>query len=80
MVPRNGSKKGRREEKELQGVMVLRTKREANQWLHLTPWIAVLGADAFEQRPVMIRKIHAYLVKVVNLPENAEEKSAELRE
>ena len=43
--------------------MVLRTKLEANQWLHLTPRIAALGADAFEQGPVMIRKIHAYLVK-----------------
>ena len=29
--------------------MVLRTKPEANQWLHLTPRIAALGADAFEQ-------------------------------
>ena len=39
--------------------MVLRTKPEANQWLHLTPRVAALGADAFEQGPVMIRKIHA---------------------
>ena len=39
--------------------MVLRTKPEANQWLHLTPRIAALGADAFERGPVMIRKIHA---------------------
>ena len=36
-----------------------------------------LGADALEQGPVMIRKLHAYLVKEVNLAENAEEKSAE---
>ena len=57
--------------------MVLRTKPEANQWLHLTHRTAVLGADAFEQGPVMIKKIHAYLVKEVNLAENAEEKSAE---
>ena len=57
--------------------MVLRTKPEANQWLHLTPRVATLGADAFEQGPVMIRKIHAYLVKEVNLAENAEEKAAE---
>ena len=57
--------------------MVLRTKPEANQWLHLTPQIAALGADAFERCPVMIRKIHAYLVKEVNLAENAEEKSVE---
>ena len=57
--------------------MVLRTKPEANQWLHLTPRVAALGADAFEQGPVMIRKIHAYLVKEVNLAENAEEKAAE---
>ena len=57
--------------------MVLRTKPEANQWLHVTPRVAALGADAFEQGPVMIRKIHAYLVKEVNLAENAEEKAAE---
>ena len=36
--------------------MVLRTKPEANQWLHLTPRVAALGADAFECGPVMIRK------------------------
>ena len=57
--------------------MVLRTKPEANQWLHLNPRVAALGADTFEQGPVMIRKIHAYLVKEVNLAENAEEKAAE---
>ena len=56
--------------------MVLRTKPEANQWLHLTPRVAALGADAFEQGPVMIKKIHAYLLKEVNLAENAEEKTA----
>ena len=55
----------------------MRTKPEANQWLHLTPRVAALGANAFEQVPVMIRKIHAYLVKEVNLAENDEEKSAE---
>ena len=58
--------------------MVLRTKPEANQWLHLTPRVAALGADAFEQGPVMIRKIHAYLVKEVNLAENAAEKAAKI--
>ena len=58
-------------------VMVLRTKPEANPWLHITPRIAALGADAFEQGPVMIKKIHAYLVNEVNLAENAADKSAE---
>ena len=53
--------------------MVLRTKPEANPWLHITPRIAALGADAFEQGPVMIKKIHAYLVNEVN----AADKSAE---
>ena len=57
--------------------MVLRTKPEANKWLHLTPRIAALGMDAFERGPMMIKKIHAYLVKEVNLAENAEEKAAE---
>ena len=42
--------------------MVLRTKPEANQWLHLSSRVAALGADAFEQGPVMIRKIHAYIL------------------
>ena len=55
----------------------MRTKPEANQWLHLNPRVAALGADAFEQGPVMITKIHAYLLKEVNLAENAEEKTAE---
>ena len=57
--------------------MVLRTKPEANKWLHLAHRIAALGADAFERGPVMIIKIHAYLVKEVNLAKNADEKSAE---
>ena len=57
--------------------MVLRTKPEANQWLHLIPREVALGADAFEQSPVMISKIQAYFVKEVNLAENAEEKAAE---
>ena len=57
--------------------MVLRTKPEANQWIHLSPRVAALGADAFEQGPVMIKKIHVYLLKEVNLAENAEEKTAE---
>ena len=57
--------------------MVVRTKPEANQWLHLNPRVAALGADAFEQGPVMITKIHAYLLKEVNLAENAGEKTAE---
>ena len=57
--------------------MALRTKPEANTWLHLTPRIAALGMDAFGRGPVMIRKIHAYLVKEVNLAKKAEEKSAE---
>ena len=45
--------------------------------MHLTPRIAALGADAFEQGPMMIKKIHAFLVKEVNVAENAEDKSAE---
>ena len=57
--------------------MVLRTKPEANQWLHLSPRVATLGADAFDQGPIMMKKIRAYLLKEVNLAENAEEKTAE---
>ena len=57
--------------------MVLRTKPEANQWLLLSPRVAALGADIFEQDPIMMKKIHAYLLKEVKLAENAEEKTAE---
>ena len=48
-----------------------------------SPWAvpdgtwAVPDADAFERGPVMIRKSHAYLVKEINLAENAGEKTAE---
>ena len=58
--------------------LVLRTKPEANQWLHLNPRVAALGADAFEQGPVMITKIYAYLLKEVNLAQNAGEKPLNL--
>ena len=57
--------------------MVLRTKLEANEWLHLTPRIAAQGTDAFERGPALITKIHACLVKEVSLAENSEEKSVE---
>ena len=45
--------------------------------MQLTPRIAALGSDAFERDQAMITKVHAYLMKEVNLAENAEEKSAE---
>ena len=57
--------------------MVLRTKPEANNWLFLTARIAAMGTDAFERRPVTIKKIHAYLIEELNLAENVEEKAAE---
>ena len=83
MVPRNGIKKGgerRKNSEETRAhldAIVLRTKPEANKVLHSTPRIAALDADAFERGPVMIRKSHAYLVKEINLAENAGEKTAE---
>ena len=73
-----GRRKNSKETRAHLEAMVLRTKPEANQWLHLTPRLAALGTAAFERGPAMIRKIHAYLVKEVNLAENAEEKSAEI--
>ena len=36
-----------------------------------------MGADAFQQGPVMLTKMYAYLLKEVNLAENAGEKTAE---
>ena len=59
--------------------MILRTKPEANKRLHLSPRVSALGADSFEHGPVMITKIHAYLLKEVNLAENAEEKTVNLQ-
>ena len=72
-----GRRKNSKETRAHLKAMVLRTKLEANHWLHLTPRVAALGAEAFERGPVMIGKIHAYLVKEVSLAESAEEKSAE---
>ena len=77
MTGENTRRKNSQETRSQLEAMVLRTKPEANQWLHLSPRVAALGADAFEQGPVMITKSHAYLLKEVNLAENAEEKTAE---
>ena len=52
--------------------MVLRTKPEVNNRLQLTPRIGALGTDAFERGRAMITQVHAYLVKELNLAENAE--------
>ena len=62
-----GEKARRKNSQETMEAMVLRTKPEANQWLHLSPRVAALGADAFEHGPVMIKQIHAYLLKEVTL-------------
>ena len=73
-----GRRKNSQETRAHLEALVLRTKPEAaNQWLHLTPRVAALGVDAFEHGPLIIKKIHAYLIKEVNLAENAEEKTAE---
>ena len=77
MIGENTRRKNSLETRAHLEAMVLRTKPEANQWLHLNPRVAALGADVFEQGPVMITKIHAYLLKEVNLAENAKEKTAE---
>ena len=62
----NTRRKNSQETRAQLDAMVLRTKPEANRWLHLSPRVAALGADAFEQGPVMITKIHPYLLKEVN--------------
>ena len=72
MVPSNGSKGGRKKKEELQG----HESSLVNDGFE-KPRICALGTGAYERGPVMITKIHAYLVKEVNLAENAEEKSAE---
>ena len=73
----NARRKSSQETRAHLEAMVLRTKSEDNQWLHLSPRVAVLGADAFEQGPVMTTKNRAYLLKEVNLVENAEKNTAE---
>ena len=77
MTGENTRRKNSQETRAQLEAMVLRTKPEANKWLHLSPRVAALGADAFEQEPVMITMIHAYLLKEVNLAKNTEEKTAE---
>ena len=74
---KNTRRKNSQETRAQLEAMVLRTKPEANKWLQLSPRVAALGADAFEHGLVMITTIHAYLLKEVNLAENAEEKTAE---
>ena len=71
MTGENTRRKNSQETRAQLEAMVLRTKPEANQWLHPSPRVAALGADAFEQAPVMTTKMHAYLLKEVNLAENA---------
>ena len=63
MVPRNGNKGGRREKKKSKETrahletMDMRTKPEANKWLHLTPPMGVklhltlIGRGCFRARP-----------------------------
>ena len=50
----NARRKNSQETRAQLEAMVLRTKTEANKWLHLSPRVAALGADAFEHGPVMI--------------------------
>ena len=77
MTGANTRRKNSQETRAQLEAMVLRTKPEAKKSQHLSPRVAAMGADAFEQGPVMITKIHAYLLKEVNLAEIAEEKTAE---
>ena len=67
MTGENTRRKNSQETRAQLEAMVLRTKPEANKWLHLSPPVAALGADAFEHGPVMSTKIHAYLLKELNL-------------
>ena len=55
--------------------LTLRTKPEANKWLHLTPWAAALVADAFQRGPPMIAKIHQYLPESLDQAERRGDKS-----
>ena len=60
-------RKNSKETRAILEAIVLRTKPEANKWLHLTPRIAALGTVAFERGPVIIKKINVYLVKELKL-------------
>ena len=81
MVQRNGvrwpNRQNAKETKVHLEAMLLRMKPEANKGLHLTPRITVLYIDAFEPGSTLKTKIHAYLVRKMNLAENEGEKSVE---
>ena len=61
--------KVKRREKRSFGNLGSGTKPEVIKWLHLTPRVAALEKDAFEQSPPMIAKIDVYISKELNLAE-----------
>ena len=51
--------------------MALRTKPHANPWLYLTPRLCVLGQDAFDNAPSVVREIHQNLQRILDVREQA---------
>ena len=58
----------------------LRTKPEANKWLHLTPRIGALGPDAFVRGPTMTSKIHQYWLESLDQEELRTDKATKFKD
>ena len=52
--------------------MALRTKPHTNIWLYLSPRLCALEQDAFDHAPSVVREIHQYLRRILELREQAE--------
>ena len=51
--------------------MALRTKPHTNLWLYLSPRLCALGQDAFDHAPVVVREIHHYLQRILDVRDQA---------
>ena len=47
--------------------MALRTKSHTNPWLYLSPRLCALVYDAFDNAPAVVREIHQYLKRILDL-------------
>ena len=52
--------------------MALKTKPHTNIWLYLSPRLCALEQDAFDHAPSVVREIHQYLRRILELREQAE--------
>ena len=52
--------------------MALRTKPHTNLWLYLSPRLCALEQDASDHAPAVVREIHQYLRRILDVREQAE--------